>query len=267
MDARVEREVRTHESPEPGVVAASVYTSGQCIADISIDEAGKWSKKPGHVVWIGLFEPSYELLSRIEAQLGLHYLAIEDAGKAHQHPEDRAVRRRPVHRRAHRADAAGADCLRRDAPVRRARLCGLGAAWSINVVCPCAEAVRSLPHDAVARRRLHPLCHPRFHRRQLHAGTGDGPSRGRGDGGTGVRGAASDRGSATPLRLAARAAAAAQCRRAPRRGLPATGARRGEADRPGDAAAVSRRERPRQPQSRRRSTRCARYWRSRSKQA
>ena len=87
MDARVEREVRTHESPEPGVIAASVYTSGQCIADISIDEAGKWSKKPGHVVWIGLFEPNYELLSRIEAQLGLHYLAIEDASKAHQRPK------------------------------------------------------------------------------------------------------------------------------------------------------------------------------------
>jgi Mg2+ and Co2+ transporter CorA len=32
-------------------------------------------------VWIGLFEPSYELLSRIEAQLGLHYLAIEDAAR------------------------------------------------------------------------------------------------------------------------------------------------------------------------------------------
>jgi magnesium transporter len=87
MDARVERGVRAHESPEPGVVAASVYAGGRCISDIAINEAGDWSKKPGHVVWIGLFEPSYELLSRIEAQFGLHYLAIEDAGKAHQHPK------------------------------------------------------------------------------------------------------------------------------------------------------------------------------------
>ncbi len=87
MDARIEREVRHHEFPEPGVVAASVYVGGRCISDIAIDEAGKWSKKPGHVVWIGLFEPSHELLSRIEAQFGLHYLAIEDAGKAHQHPK------------------------------------------------------------------------------------------------------------------------------------------------------------------------------------
>jgi magnesium transporter len=87
MEARSERQPRAHDSPEPGVVAASVYAAGRCISDISIDEAGEWTKKPGHVVWIGLFEPSFELLSRIEAQLGLHYLAIEDAGKAHQHPK------------------------------------------------------------------------------------------------------------------------------------------------------------------------------------
>jgi magnesium transporter len=34
-----------------------------------------------------MFEPSHELLARIEAQFGLHYLAIEDAGKAHQYPK------------------------------------------------------------------------------------------------------------------------------------------------------------------------------------
>src|SRR5215813_3698095 len=87
MDVRVAPKALTHESPEPGVVAASVYAGGKCISDIAIDEAGKWAKQPGHVVWIGLFEPSYDLLSRIEAQLGLHYLAIEDAGKAHQYPK------------------------------------------------------------------------------------------------------------------------------------------------------------------------------------
>ena len=44
-------------------------------------------KKPGHVVWIGLFEPGQTLLVRIQAELGLHYLAIEDASKPHQHPK------------------------------------------------------------------------------------------------------------------------------------------------------------------------------------
>jgi magnesium transporter len=73
--------------PEPGVVASSVYAYGRRVKDIPIEAAGEWSKRPDHVVWIGLLEPSTELLERVRAQLGLHYLAIEDAGKAHQHPK------------------------------------------------------------------------------------------------------------------------------------------------------------------------------------
>jgi magnesium transporter len=72
---------------QPGVVASSVYANGRRITDIPIDEAGEWSKRPGHVVWIGLLEPSAELLERIQVQLDLHPLAIEDASKAHQHPK------------------------------------------------------------------------------------------------------------------------------------------------------------------------------------
>lgn len=87
MDTYIDRPATLRGSHERGVVAASVYANGKCVSDIAIDEAGKWAKKPGHVVWIGLFEPSADLLSRIEAQLGLHYLAIEDAGKAHQYPK------------------------------------------------------------------------------------------------------------------------------------------------------------------------------------
>ncbi|MGE0239078.1 MAG: magnesium/cobalt transporter CorA, partial [Parvibaculaceae bacterium] len=68
-------------------VAASVYAKGKRVADIEVDEAGKWQKKAGHVVWIGLFEPDRELLSRVKRQLNLHPLAIEDAEKAHQHPK------------------------------------------------------------------------------------------------------------------------------------------------------------------------------------
>ena len=78
---------QTSPSGYPGVVAASVYAEGRRIADISVDDASEWVKKPGHVVWIGLLEPGPELLAQIEKQLGLHYLAIEDAGKAHQRPK------------------------------------------------------------------------------------------------------------------------------------------------------------------------------------
>jgi len=72
---------------EPGVVAASVYSGGQRVADIGIEEAEAWSKKKDHVVWIGLHEPGKELLERVAAQLHLHPLAIEDASNAHQQPK------------------------------------------------------------------------------------------------------------------------------------------------------------------------------------
>jgi len=73
--------------PEPGVVASGVYVEGKRVIDVPIDEAGAWAQRPGHVVWIGLFEPSSELLARVQLQFGLHPLAIEDAANAHQRPK------------------------------------------------------------------------------------------------------------------------------------------------------------------------------------
>jgi magnesium transporter len=79
---------RSHLSAEAsGLVAAAVYVRGQRVSDIKIDEAGDWAKRSDHVVWIGLFEPSDALLQKIQSQLNLHPLAIEDAGKAHQYPK------------------------------------------------------------------------------------------------------------------------------------------------------------------------------------
>lgn len=78
---------RLSKSGEPGVVAAAAYCGGEKVADISIDDAGAWSRREGHVVWIGLFEPSLDVLARVQAQFGLHHLAIEDAEKAHQYPK------------------------------------------------------------------------------------------------------------------------------------------------------------------------------------
>jgi magnesium transporter len=70
-----------------GVVASAAYAGGRRVAEIPISEAGEWSRKPGHVVWIGLHEPSLELLRQLQAEFGLHDLAIEDALKAHQRPK------------------------------------------------------------------------------------------------------------------------------------------------------------------------------------
>jgi len=60
---------------------------GRRVADIAIEEAAEWGKKDGHVVWIGLLEPSRELLLRVQREFGLHDLAIEDAEHAHARPK------------------------------------------------------------------------------------------------------------------------------------------------------------------------------------
>jgi Mg2+ and Co2+ transporters len=87
VDAKSPSSEVANSGSEAGIVAASVYAGGKRVAGVAIEEAGEWSKRPGHVVWIGLFEPSYDLLARVQAQFDLHPLAIEDAGKPHQHPK------------------------------------------------------------------------------------------------------------------------------------------------------------------------------------
>jgi magnesium transporter len=75
------------QNTQPGVVASSAYANGRWVAKVPLEEAGAWAQRPGHVVWIGLFEPDEELLRRVQAQFNLHPLAIEDAGNAHQQPK------------------------------------------------------------------------------------------------------------------------------------------------------------------------------------
>jgi magnesium transporter len=74
-------------NPEPGLVNAAVYCAGRKLADISVEDAGEWARRPGHVVWIGLYEPKHDLLARVQKQFNLHPLAIEDAERAHQQPK------------------------------------------------------------------------------------------------------------------------------------------------------------------------------------
>jgi magnesium transporter len=74
-------------APEPGVVNCSVYAGGRRVADVAVDQAGEWARRPGHVVWIGLYEPEDALLARVQHQLDLHPLAIEDAAQPHARPK------------------------------------------------------------------------------------------------------------------------------------------------------------------------------------
>ena len=87
VEARAAASDTSHPVAEPGVIAASVYAGGRRVAEIAVDDAGGWAKRPGHVVWIGLLEPEPGLLARVQTQFGLHELAIEDAAKPHQRPK------------------------------------------------------------------------------------------------------------------------------------------------------------------------------------
>jgi magnesium transporter len=69
------------------IVNCAVYTGGRKVADIPLDQAGEWSARDGHFVWIGLFEPPEEEMRLVQAELELHDLAVEDAHRAHQRPK------------------------------------------------------------------------------------------------------------------------------------------------------------------------------------
>jgi Mg2+ and Co2+ transporter CorA len=69
------------------VIAAAAYSNGRKVADIRIDESSQWATRPDHFVWIGFEAPDENDLRLLQAQFGLHELAIEDALHAHQRPK------------------------------------------------------------------------------------------------------------------------------------------------------------------------------------
>jgi len=69
------------------IVACAGYENGHRVADLDIHQSGAFADRPGRFVWIGLHEPSAEILSIVQQQFGLHDLAIEDAFRAHQRPK------------------------------------------------------------------------------------------------------------------------------------------------------------------------------------
>jgi magnesium transporter len=70
-----------------GVVKAVAYADGRAVAEVAIENISDVLAQPGRFVWIGLQEPDASLLRRIQAEFGLHDLAVEDALRAHQRPK------------------------------------------------------------------------------------------------------------------------------------------------------------------------------------
>ena len=49
-----------------GVVASVAYADGKRVGDVAIPDISEVLKKPDHFVWIGLHDPSPELLKQIK---------------------------------------------------------------------------------------------------------------------------------------------------------------------------------------------------------
>lgn len=73
---------------DPNMVMKCVaYENGISIGDVTLDDISEVLKREHTFVWLGLREANKELLLQIQAEFGLHDLAIEDACSAHQRPK------------------------------------------------------------------------------------------------------------------------------------------------------------------------------------
>ncbi|MEO6454335.1 MAG: magnesium/cobalt transporter CorA [Ginsengibacter sp.] len=69
------------------IVNCAAYKDGSRIADVELSEVHKVLRNSKQFVWIGLNEPSEEILQKVQEEFNLHDLAIEDAHMAHQRPK------------------------------------------------------------------------------------------------------------------------------------------------------------------------------------
>ena len=69
------------------IINCAAYSNGIRISDVELHNVHEVLKTTEQFVWIGLHEPSEEVLSRVQVEFGLHDLAVEDAHNAHQRPK------------------------------------------------------------------------------------------------------------------------------------------------------------------------------------
>jgi magnesium transporter len=70
------------------IVDSAVYREGRRTAEaVGVADAAAACRMPDVVAWIGLYEPTFEEISAVAREFGLHELAVEDAVKAHQRPK------------------------------------------------------------------------------------------------------------------------------------------------------------------------------------
>lgn len=70
---------------DPMLVNCVAYSAdGRRLHDITVEEISDVLETPDEWVWVGLREPSEEMLEKLQEEFGLHELAVEDAHSAHQ---------------------------------------------------------------------------------------------------------------------------------------------------------------------------------------
>ncbi|HET7649274.1 MAG TPA: magnesium/cobalt transporter CorA [Gammaproteobacteria bacterium] len=69
------------------LVNCVVYQEGKKLKDIPQQDISNWVSQPDCFVWVALHDPNPEELSQMQAEFGLHELAIEDARHGHQRPK------------------------------------------------------------------------------------------------------------------------------------------------------------------------------------
>ena len=75
------------KTPSKTIVNCVAYSGGRRKADVDLSHVHEVLKEFNQFVWIGLHEPSEEVLLQVQREFGLHDLAVEDAHNAHQRPK------------------------------------------------------------------------------------------------------------------------------------------------------------------------------------
>lgn len=63
------------------------YEDGRRLADCPVDDIATYALKPDCFVWVALKDAAPDELAKMQAEFGLHDLAIEDAQRGHQRPK------------------------------------------------------------------------------------------------------------------------------------------------------------------------------------
>ncbi len=67
------------------IINSTAYKAGKPIAQmLTIEEISEVIKDPETFIWLGIYEPTTALLTKLQEEFGLHDLAVEDASHAHQ---------------------------------------------------------------------------------------------------------------------------------------------------------------------------------------